>query len=77
MRDGGSLDKGEVVEVDSCGCIQENSERGGYKDLVKDSQSECQREELRRCPGFWLVPVELSGLFRGREPRRGSGSMRE
>lgn len=29
VRDGGSLDKGEVVEVDSCGCIQENSERGG------------------------------------------------
>lgn len=58
------MDKGEVVEVDSCGCrIQENSERGGYQDLVKDSQSECQREELRRCPGFWLVPVELGGLF--------------
>ena len=29
VRDGGSLDKGEVVEVDSWGCIQENSERGG------------------------------------------------
>lgn len=29
VRDGGSLDKDEVVEVDSWGCIQENSERGG------------------------------------------------
>lgn len=76
MRDGGSLDKGEVVEVDSCGCrIQENSERGGYQDLVKDSQSECQREETPRflacARGAWWA------IHRDREPGRGSGSMRE
>lgn len=62
VRDGGSLDKGEVVEVDSCGCIQE---------ILREEASRTWRrtlkgvrgEGLRRRPGFWLVPMGLGGLF--------------